>query len=241
MRKKRKIPGITVGGALLPTPADFIRYSEEKKKRERKKSLDFFKQIIEKGLEERNRRTLEEAQQHMDIIASTPTESTPLRISGAYFPETDVYAQAGGGGGSGGYYTNLIPTTSNQPASSSGWWGQQPVPGGFEPSEGSVGITVQEKPISKKREFTADDWRGKFCALCTITFKEGIEQKGILFVKKCGHWKLLEFNGSKIAGGTAGSFETELKKGRMKIEVHKTLYNADYIEPVIGADELEIL
>lgn len=240
MRKKRKIPGITVGGPLLPTPADFIRYTAEKKKRDRRRSSFFTTIIGGKGMGK-----TEQMEKQLDDKIDTviAEEAISFKIDGAYFPETDVYAQASGGGGGSGQYTPQIqPPWTSQPASQqTGYWSTAPQPDWLHPSRTGDDTPPQQKPVSKKQEFTADDWRGKFCALCTITFKEGIEHKGILFVKKCGHWKLLEFNGSKIAGGTAGSFETELKKGRMKIEVHKTLYDADYVEPVIGADELEIL
>ena len=42
----------------------------------------------------------------------------------------------------------------------------------------------------------------------------------------------------QIIGGKV--IEGELKKGRMKIEVHKILYDAEYVEPELGVDELEI-
>jgi hypothetical protein len=75
--------------------------------------------------------------------------------------------------------------------------------------------------------------------VCNITYN-GVEHTGVLFVKKCGHWKLLEFNGTKLTGGTVGSFDKLIKDGSLKIMVHHTIFDADRVEPTIGADELEL-
>jgi hypothetical protein len=95
---------------------------------------------------------------------------------------------------------------------------------------------------SKKEEFNPEDHKGRFCAVVTILIDSAgvsVEHNGVLFVKKCGHWKLLDFNGNKLAGGTAGSFEGDVKKGRLKIDVHRVLFDAD--APVIEETDLEII
>jgi hypothetical protein len=197
----------------------------------------------EEELQKRNRLTLMDRISHQNISDSTPTG---IRI----------YAQAsGGGGGSGGdgggsyIPTSQQPPWSNQPASQqTGYWSQSTQPDWLHPSgtipQQIVNDTVPEqKPKSKKQEFSVEDHRGKFCAVATVTTTHGditIEHTGVLFVKKCGHWKLMEFNGDKLGGGNAGSFEGDIRKGRMKIEVHKILYDAEYVEPELGVDELEI-
>jgi hypothetical protein len=96
-----------------------------------------------------------------------------------------------------------------------------------------------------KQQFNPEDHQGKYCAHVHLTY-HGVEHTGILFVKKCGHWKLLEYNGAKIAGGNSGSFEAECKKGILKIEVIHVLYDAD--KPIVqpakeleGYGELDIL
>lgn len=94
-----------------------------------------------------------------------------------------------------------------------------------------------------KEQFNPDDHRGKFCAHVTAIYK-GVELTGILFVKQCGHWKILEYNGNKRAGGTSGSFEAECKKGTLQITVLHVLFDAD--KPIVqpaseGFGELDIL
>ena len=96
-----------------------------------------------------------------------------------------------------------------------------------------------------KQQFNPEDHQGKYCAHVTLTY-HGVEHTGILFVKKCGHWKLLEYNGAKLAGGNSGSFEAECKKGVLKITVLHVLYDAD--KPIVqpmkepeGYGELDIL
>jgi len=146
--------------------------------------------------------------------------------------------------------TSQQPPWSNQPASQqTGYWSQSPQPDWLHPSETIPqqivdGTVPEQKPKSKKQEFSPEDHKGKFCAVATVTITHGditIEHTGVLFVKKCGHWKLMEFNGDKLGGGNAGSYEGDIRKGRMKIEIHKTLYDAEYQEPTgLGVDELEI-
>jgi hypothetical protein len=179
---------------------------------------------------------------HQNISDSTP-------------PGIRIYAQeSGGGGGSGGdgggsyMPTSQQPPWSNQPASQqTGYWSQQPNwlnPSGTIPQQIVNDTVPEQKPKSKKQEFSPEDHKGKFCAVATVTTTHGditIEHTGVLFVKKCGHWKLMEFNGDKLGGGNAGSFEGDIRKGRMKIEIHKTIYDAEYQEPTgLGVDELEI-
>lgn len=135
------------------------------------------------------------------------------------------------------------PTSQNIPNGlvwASGGGGGSNTPGtGYYPFAPAENVYQNPSVITKKQEFNPDDHRGKFCAVCTITYM-GIDHTGVLFVKKCGHWKLCEFNGNKLAGGNAGSFDKEIKNGSLKIMVLHTIYDADRVEPTIGADELEI-
>jgi hypothetical protein len=49
----------------------------------------------------------------------------------------------------------------------------------------------------------------------------------------------MDFNGNKLCGGKAGSFEELLRSGQMKIEIHKTLYDAE--PPQMDNMDLEIV
>ena len=149
-----------------------------------------------------------------------------------YFATANTFV---GNGGSSGSYTPISP---------------QPYQPSYEYDTPHWNHSPVTTPIlnieSKKQEFSPEDYRSKFCAVVTITFidesiSNPLEHTGVLFVRKCGHWKLCDYSGNKLAGGTAGSFERDLEKGRMKIEVHKMLYDADYVEPETGIDDLEII
>lgn len=104
---------------------------------------------------------------------------------------------------------------------------------------GAISNPVVTAPVSsKKQEFDPEQHKGKFCAVATINHY-GAEHKGILFVKKCGHWKICGFNGDQLGGGTAGSFERDLKNGSLKITVHTVLYDEDAV--TWDEEELDIV
>ena len=106
----------------------------------------------------------------------------------------------------------------------------------------TYGSGISPEP-TKKQQFNPDDHRGKFCAHVAATHN-GVEITGILFVKQCGHWKILEYNGNKRAGGTSGSFDAECKKGTLKITILHVLYDVDkpIVQPVSeGYGDLDIL
>lgn len=149
---------------------------------------------------------------------------------------------ASGTGGGGSNNINYSPTSNQYPPN---WWDNQQAPYYYQwentPNTYPYPSQTQQIPVKqeekKKQEFKPEDHKGKFCAIVTLTH-HGIERRGILFVKKCGHWKLCEYNGDKIAGGTAGSFENELKEGTLKITVHQTIYTDAPQET--SEDDLEI-
>jgi len=119
------------------------------------------------------------------------------------------------------------PTTGS---STTGYYPPQEYWGGGGWQVGGSGQSgpKQEPEPPKKQEFNPDDHKGKFCAVADIIFM-GISHTGVLFVKKCGHWKLLDFNGNKLAGGTAGSFDGLIKKGQLNVTVQKTLYDVNNV------------
>jgi hypothetical protein len=150
----------------------------------------------------------------------------------------------GGGGyssGSGGSNNiNYQPTTNQYP----NWGQQQQAPYYYQwdttPNSYPISSAPQQTPQKeepKKQEFKPEDYKGKFCAIVTLEH-HGKEHRGVLFVKKCGHWKLCGYNGGKLAGGTSGSFETELKAGTLKITVHQTIYTD--APPETSENDLEI-
>jgi len=106
---------------------------------------------------------------------------------------------------------------------------------------GGQSSSTPQQPV--KQQFNPDDHKGKFCAHVTLTYHD-VEHTGILFVKQCGHWKLMEYNGNKLAGGTSGSFDALCKNGTLKITVLQVLFDADkpVVQPVSeGYGELDIL
>lgn len=90
----------------------------------------------------------------------------------------------------------------------------------------------------KPKEHNPEEIKGVFCAY--VIAKVGDAQHtGVLFVKKCGFWKILEHNGHKVAGGGAGTFEDMVRSGELKLTVILTIYDADSIEETEETD-LEI-
>ncbi len=103
-----------------------------------------------------------------------------------------------------------IPISNNYPnnttAGSSSydyWWGNsnretaipstpfRPIPLTASPLLGSGTITIEKKDDYKINPFTKEELKGKLVAYVTIKSK-GLEYTGVLFVRKCGAWKLVE-------------------------------------------------
>jgi len=146
-------------------------------------------------------------------------------------------------GNTGGWYSQ----TYSDPPSSNTWTQQQP-PGvtrapspfsspPYSPSPytwGSPVSTIFDKQPGKSTKQTpknhsAEELKGKLVAYATIKYA-GLEQTGILFVRKCGAWKLIECSSmTKVASGSQDTplpdltihyiiysqlEETQKKKGR---------------------------
>jgi hypothetical protein len=258
--RKRKIPGITAG-ELPPTYFDFIRYKAEKENAARNNGL-FATILGGKGSgksqhsltikQQMEKRMLEIAydQAHQPEVAEITDKELAELHAGITEEHGDIPAQ-----GKEKEYPQfsaqnrqtLIPISNYISAQGRTQWEGIREGVTYYPETRSYQYTTPtEKQEPKKQEFSPEDLKGKFCAVVTATFSSGgvtFEHTGVLFVKKCGHWKLMDFNGDKLGGGTAGSFEGNIEKGKMKIEVHKIIYDADKIEveTVLGVDELEIL
>jgi hypothetical protein len=259
-----QIPGAEMAELFEPSR----KYQEQKEKYERDREEEYLRNVekMAKEIEVIEKEELEENHsapkalvtpvypdpetQHIrnPFAGTSPKSSNPI----------SVIASGGGGGGSGFYsyddsgngtpprqpiYNEIPPNSLFQRQWQQGW-------GYFSPtttSSTTSGIPNQETPQeSKKQEFTAEDWKGKFCAVATITHN-GVIYRGVLFVRKCGHWKLLDFNGNRLTGGTSGSFDGLLEKGQLKVEVHSVIYDAEPKpespdkEFTLGADDLEIV
>jgi hypothetical protein len=240
---QRKGEGKTVG--VVQRLADLLNKPDDKYTPKVAKITDEEIREAFRATEEYNKKKELETQNLITTGNTTPI-STP--ISATHFPEINTFAQASGGGGgaSGSYNINYQPQPQTNKQSSSGWWDNQQAPWQYQwdtvPNTNTYPPTsIQQTPQKeepKKQVFKPEDYKGKFCAIVTLTH-HGVEHHGVLFVKKCGHWGLRGFNGSKLSGGGSGSFEAELKKGTLKITVHQTIYT-DAPEPEIGEDELEI-
>jgi hypothetical protein len=172
-----------------------------------------------------------------------------------YFTNKDVFTASGGGGGGSGAIPNSVKQHAYQYQQQSNPWQQQQQQNqrswGYPTSEVPPWLnddtpekaTARKKKVqedAKKQEYTAEEFKGRFCAVVTITCKRvDTPYTGVIFVKKCGHWKLMDFNGNKLVGGKAGSFEEQLRSGQIKIEIHKTLYDAE--PPKLDNMDLEIV
>jgi hypothetical protein len=62
---------------------------------------------------------------------------------------------------------------------------------------------TQEEP--RKPKYTSEQLKGKFVAYATIRLND-VEHTGILFVRKCGAWKLIDCKTmNRVAGGSEGA------------------------------------
>jgi hypothetical protein len=97
------------------------------------------------------------------------------------------------------YGTNTIPTEQQQYIYGSGTTiPQQQQVWPYTPSQ----IQQEWNKIKTDQKYTTEDLKGKLIAFATITIN-GVEHKGVLFVRKCGAWKLIECETmKKIASGS---------------------------------------
>ena len=130
--------------------------------------------------------------------------------------------------------TGYFPNWQQQPQTNNPWITQQqqvfPYTGGI--------YNPPTPQVEKKPEYKPEDFHGRFCAYVLATVGDK-QYTGVLFVKRCGSWKLLEYNGHKVAGGGVGTFEDMLRSGDLKLTVILTIYDADRIEKTDDTD-LEI-
>jgi hypothetical protein len=84
--------------------------------------------------------------------------------------------------------------------------------------------TSEEQPNKKKKQepkYTQEEMKGKFVAYATIIV-DGIEHTGVLFVRKCGAWKLFDcISMVRVAGGSQGSVLPEHK-------IHYYIYSEEF-------------
>ena len=98
--------------------------------------------------------------------------------------------------------------------------------------------TVKKRTV-KKKVVDMDGFHGKYCALVELTLNS-VKHKGVLFVRKCGHWKLLDFAGNRIAGGSEGSYDNQIKDGSLKIKILTVIHDIERVEQTDNMD-LEII
>lgn len=131
-----------------------------------------------------------------------------------------------------------VTNTPSQTAPNPNPWGNNPQTGGYWPnSQGWPSQPVfpypqqpQTFPKQKSKvEYSPEQIKGRFCAHVIATTGDATHT-GLLFVKKCGAWKILEYNGNKLVGGGIGSFEDMLKSGELKLVIINTIYDADRVE-----------
>jgi hypothetical protein len=135
--------------------------------------------------------------------------------------------------------SNFFPreyTDNNSSAQWIGGWPQQLIP--YAPSPFTPATqSPPQKAVETKPNYKPEELHGRFCAYVIATIGDK-EYTGILFVKKCGYWKILEYNGHKLVGGGAGTFEDMLRSGELKLSVILTIYDADRIEK--NGDEMDL-
>lgn len=91
---------------------------------------------------------------------------------------------------------------TNTPDSSGGWRGNGSSSAPYIQPVTTESIKEQQP---QRPEYTADETDTKFIALVTMTFV-GDQVTGILFVRRCGAWKLIECKtGLRIASASAGA------------------------------------
>jgi hypothetical protein len=155
------------------------------------------------------------------VASYTPSSLAPHPFSN---PSTPLPNQSGSGG-IGGSGQTITGTPISISKSTQNPWSETKPPA-----------------TAKKEVFDPEQHRGKFCAAVTIVTNDaGIraEHTGVLFVRKCGHWKLCGYNGDKLAGGSVGSFEELTKSGRLVVTIHSVIYDDDRIK--LDEGDLEIV
>jgi hypothetical protein len=79
------------------------------------------------------------------------------------------------------------------------------------PQQQPIEYPPQQLPF--KQKFDPDAFKGRFIAFATITMPGKDPISGILFVRKCGAWKLIDpINFARQAGGLEGSYDIEAKR-----------------------------